>query len=91
MADLKLNFTGDDLEKPTPQKIMEVCDTFMDVAQGYIKDVVYLEDIQDITTSQNPVRRSRARKQARRMKIDSASYLSLWYLTTDTFRLLFFA
>ncbi|GJJ78148.1 kinetochore protein Nuf2 [Entomortierella parvispora] len=54
MADLKLNFTGDDLEKPTPQKIMEVCDTFMDVAQGYIKDVVYLEDIQEMTTSQNP-------------------------------------
>ncbi|KAG0050541.1 hypothetical protein BGZ83_004664 [Gryganskiella cystojenkinii] len=54
MADLKLNFTEEDLAKTTPQKMMEVCDTFMDVAQGYIKDVVMLEDIQELTSTQSP-------------------------------------
>ena len=70
LADLKLNFTEEDLAKTTPQKMMEVCDTFMDVAQGYIKDVVMLEDIQELTSTQSPVWQNPSRRKEKEKKKD---------------------
>ncbi|KAI8353821.1 Nuf2 family-domain-containing protein [Mortierella sp. GBAus27b] len=47
LADLSVSWTEEDVARPTPQKVLLACETFLEVAMGRQRDDCTLEDIQN--------------------------------------------
>lgn len=55
LADLSVSWTEDDLTRPSPQKVLLVYETFLEVAMGRQRDDCSLEDLQNMGSNTQAV------------------------------------